>query len=76
MNRAQHASQTHASSVLNQVEGFTRRQDDIDRKLLIITMSETSDEAVRQFDMSMGRLNRLDVAKGYVELLAEVDRLR
>jgi hypothetical protein len=49
---------------------------DIDRKILIITRSETSDDAVRQFDSSMEKLRRLEITKGYVELLAEVDKLR
>lgn len=55
---------------------FTKTQADIDRRILIITRSEASDDAVRQFDSSMEKLRRLDVAKGYVELLTEVDKLR
>ena len=41
-----------------------------------MTQSETSDDAVKKFDHSMGKLRRLDVAKGYADLLNEVDRLR
>ena len=43
--------------------------------MLIVTQSDTSDEAVRKFDTSMGALRRLDVAVGYVELLTEVEKL-
>lgn len=43
---------------------------------MIITQSDTSDEAVRQFEASMEKLRRLDISKGYMELLKEVDRLR
>ena len=41
-----------------------------------MTQSETSDDAIRNFDSSMEILRRLDVATGYMELLAEVDALR
>ncbi|KAI9872535.1 MAG: hypothetical protein M1830_001510, partial [Pleopsidium flavum] len=75
LDKARQASELHTSSVVQQAESFTRKQADIDRKILIITRSETSDDAVRQFDASMSKLRRLDVAKGYVELLAEVDKL-
>lgn len=54
---------------------FKKQQADIDRRLFILTRSETSDDAVRRFDASMEKLRRLDVAKGYMELLAEVDTL-
>lgn len=43
---------------------------------MIITQSDTSDEAVRQFEASMEKLRRLDISKGYMELLNEIDRLR
>lgn len=43
---------------------------------MIITQSDTSDEAVAQFEASMEKLRRLDISKGYMELLNEVDRLR
>jgi hypothetical protein len=44
--------------------------------LLVATQSETSDEAAQTFEASMGRLRKLEVAAGYVELLKEVDALR
>jgi RAD50-interacting protein 1 len=40
------------------------------------TRSEKSDEAVRRFELLMIKLQRLDVASGYMELLKEVDKLR
>lgn len=42
----------------------------------IITQSDTSDDAVRHFEASMEKLRRLDVSKGYMELLKEIDGLR
>lgn len=49
---------------------------DVDRRLLIVTRSETSDDAIEKFDGDIRALQRLDVAKGYVELIAEVEHLR
>ena len=43
---------------------------------MIVTQSETSDDAVRKFDSSMESLRKLDVAQGYMELLTEVESLR
>ena len=63
-------------ALLGQVQSFKAKQSDVDRRLLIVTRSETSDDAVRKFDSSMKSLQRLDVAQGYVHLLAEVENLR
>lgn len=43
---------------------------------MAITQSETSDEAVRSLEKSMEKLQRLELFKGYVELLKEADELR
>ncbi|TKA69947.1 hypothetical protein B0A55_11164 [Friedmanniomyces simplex] len=69
-------TEQHAQSVQTKARAFQKEQHDIDRRLLIVTQSETSDEAVQKFEASMERLRRLDVAAGYVELLKEVDMLR
>ena len=62
--------------MLRQAEAFQAQQADIDRRLLIVTRSETSDEAARSFEGSMEKLRSLDIVKGYVELLKEVEELR
>lgn len=43
---------------------------------MVVTQSETSDEALQRFESSMERLRRLDLASGYAELLKDVDVLR
>ena len=70
------ASEDHSISLRQRVHEFKRQQADIDRRLLVITQSETSDDAVVKFDADMGVLRRLEVAQGYLELLTEVDNLR
>lgn len=68
--------ETHSAELLQQAKKRKSLQEDIDRRLLILTRSETSDDAVRMFDSSMESLQRLDVAKGYFQLLTEVENLR
>ena len=43
---------------------------------MIVTQSETSDDAIKKFNDSIEKLGRLDVAKGYMDLLNQVDLLR
>ena len=43
---------------------------------MIVTQSETSDDAIQKFDSSMETLRKLDVAQAYMELLTEVEKLR
>ncbi|KAL2039510.1 hypothetical protein N7G274_007782 [Stereocaulon virgatum] len=69
------ASRTHSNNLRERAKKFKSQQADIDRRLLIVTRSETSDDAVRKFDASMESLRKLDVAKGYMELLTEVENL-
>ena len=52
------------------------QQADIDRRLKALTQSDTYDEAVRRLGTSMEMLQRLEVSKGYVDLLKEVEELR
>lgn len=43
---------------------------------MIVTRSETSDDAVQKFDLSMESLRKLDVTQGYMKLLSQVENLR
>ena len=74
--KARDASNNHSADATKRIDAFDKKQVDIDRRLLILTRSETSDDAVRKFDSNMAKLRKLDVAKAYTELLMEVDRLR
>jgi predicted nucleic acid-binding Zn-ribbon protein len=73
---AHNTSTEHASSVSTRVQKFHREQRDIDQRLLVVTNSDTSEDAMRRFEKSMDKLRRLDVTKGYVQLLKDVDSLR
>jgi hypothetical protein len=75
LHNAKHHQHEHREQLQDKAAAFRRQQQDIDRRLLVITASETSDEAVPRFEAVLGTLQRLDVAGGYVELLREVDVL-
>ncbi|CAG8942204.1 unnamed protein product [Penicillium salamii] len=75
LSNATKASREHAEATRKQAEAFTAEQEDIDRRLKAITQSETSDEAARSLEKSMEKLQRLEISKGYVELLKEAEEL-
>jgi hypothetical protein len=72
---AKDEAHTHHARVQQEAHDFRRAQADIDRRLLVITASETSDDALPRFETVLDNLNRLDIANGYVALLAHVDVL-
>ena len=69
------AATAHSEDLRRQCKKFKSQQSDIDRRLLIVTRSETSDDAVAKFDESMQSLRKLEVAQGYMGLLSEVEDL-
>ena len=76
LHDAKQDSHSHHAQLQQKAQTFRRQQADIDQRLLVITASETSEEAVPRFETSLDKLHRLDVASGYVQLLREVDLLR
>ncbi|KAF2814249.1 RINT-1 family protein-like protein [Mytilinidion resinicola] len=72
---AKSASNRHGAAQKERAAQFIKEQADIDNRLMIITRSDTSDEAVGRFEASLEKLARLDVANAYVELLQDVDTL-
>ena len=75
-NESKRKLEEHSTGLVKRIDIFHQQQKNIDRRLLIVTQSETSDDAVKKFDASMEKLRRLEVAKYYVDLLAHVDHLR
>ena len=65
----------HFHEYIQRIENFKRQQTNIDRCLLIVTRSEISDGAVRKFDETMARSQRLNIATDYIALLKQVDHL-
>jgi hypothetical protein len=73
--QADETSKQFIRQIDHQSSAFQHEQADIDRRLLIITQSEASEDAVRRFEASLAKLRRLELASGYLGLLAEVDTL-
>ncbi|KAF2868876.1 RINT-1 family protein-like protein [Massariosphaeria phaeospora] len=75
LQEAKQTAHDHRASLQQQGRAFRTAQADIDRRMLVVTASETSDDAVPRFEAVLDTLHRLDVATAYVELLADVDVL-
>ncbi|KAF2433809.1 hypothetical protein EJ08DRAFT_40332 [Tothia fuscella] len=74
-DEARKAAEERTTSLRQRATQFERQQKDIDRRLQIITQSDTSSDGVRRFEASMDRLRRLDVADGYIQQMQTVDSL-
>lgn len=72
---ASKTSEAHNQDLQQASKAFKEQQANIDRRLLIVTQSETSDDAVRKFYAPMASLHRLEVAQKYIGLLEKVNRL-
>ena len=66
----------HDAQLQDKAAHFEERQAEIDTKLKDLSRSETSDEAVHSFELLTNKLQRLDIASGYLDLVKEVDELR
>jgi hypothetical protein len=75
LHDAKHGAHASHAQLEQHAQAFRREQADIDRRLLVITASDASEEAVPRFERALDQLHRLDVASSYVALLAEVDVL-
>lgn len=76
IHESEKAAYEHSEQLLTQAHLFQQEQIDIDRRLQAIAASEETKDAARQIQASMDRLQRLEIAKGYVELIQLVHNLR
>lgn len=70
---AKRAAANHTSSMAQQTEAFERHQKDIRERMMMVTSSNTPEEAVRRLEGPMERLRQVELAQAYVELLKDVD---
>lgn len=73
---AKHLQLDHHRSLQDRADRFRADQADIDRRLLVVAASDSTDDAVPRFERVLDALQRLDVANAYVDLLHQVDLLR
>ena len=66
----------HHGDLRQRAEAFTKQQNNIDRTLMIVTQSDSTEEAVARFEDVMSSYQRLEVATSYIALATEVETLR
>jgi len=76
LQEARQSSANHTSSMLEQTEEFKRQRDNVQKRLMTVTNSDTTEEATRQFKGPMEKAQRLELARADAELLKDVDGLR
>ncbi|KAG8630032.1 hypothetical protein KVT40_001651 [Elsinoe batatas] len=73
--KAAQQSQQHAGQLRERATAFQKQQANIDRTLMIVTQSDSTEEAVARFQDVMSNLHRLEVATSYVELVKQIDNV-
>lgn len=66
---------TRAADVQLRSDSLRQEQADINKRLITLTQSDSLEQAARAFDMSMGKLHKLEVASGYIDILQDADKL-
>lgn len=72
---AQEAAKEHHDRLLQKRQQFEIAQRDLDKKILVASLADTADEAVQGLESSVIKLQRLEVAHGYVDQLQQADHL-
>ncbi|KAF4630599.1 hypothetical protein G7Y89_g7538 [Cudoniella acicularis] len=75
LDEAKKASANHTSLMLEQTQEFERQQDSVQKRLMIVTNSDTPEEATRRLKGPLEKLRRVELARSYVELLKDVNDL-
>ncbi|ATZ47313.1 hypothetical protein BCIN_02g06050 [Botrytis cinerea B05.10] len=65
----------HTSSMTQKNQAFEQQQEDLRARMMILTSSDTPEEAVQRLKGPMEKLQQVEVAQAYVELLKDVDDL-
>ncbi|KAL9049976.1 MAG: hypothetical protein Q9162_006918 [Coniocarpon cinnabarinum] len=72
---SQHEATQHEDEARRRASAFNQQQADIDRRLTIITNSDTADEAVERFEDNIKSLRKLDITDQYLRMLQDVETL-
>ena len=76
LQEAQKASASHTSQMLQQTRDFELQHASVQNRLMIITSSDSPEEALRLLKGPMAKLQHLELAEAYLQLLREVDDLK
>lgn len=75
LQEVKQSSANHTSSMLEQTREFERQRDSVQKRLMIVTNSDTPEEATRRLQGPMEKAQKLELARAYVDLLKDVDGL-
>ena len=76
INETEKDAAEHSENLLLRARSFQRDQVGIDRRVEVILASEEMKDIARRAQASMGRLQQLEVAKSYIQLIQIVHSLR
>ncbi|KAE8445591.1 hypothetical protein EG329_013224 [Mollisiaceae sp. DMI_Dod_QoI] len=76
LQQAKTASTNRTSLMLEQTQEFERQQSNVQKRLMIVTSSDTPEEATRKLKVPMEKLRRVELAEAYVEMLKDVEDWR
>ncbi|TGO18675.1 hypothetical protein BTUL_0008g00590 [Botrytis tulipae] len=72
---AKKSAANHTSSMSQKTQAFEQHQEDLRARMMMLTSSDTPEEAVRRLKGPMEKLQQVELAQAYVELLRDVDDL-
>ncbi|KAF7928836.1 uncharacterized protein EAE97_009678 [Botrytis byssoidea] len=72
---AKKSAANHTSSMSQKTQAFEQHQEGLRARMMMLTSSDTPEEAVRRLKGPMEKLQQVELAQAYVELLRDVDDL-
>jgi hypothetical protein len=76
LSEAKLASTNQSSAMLELTQEFQRQQESVQKRLMIVTSSDSPKEATRRIKAPLEKLHRVELANNYVELLKDVEELK
>jgi hypothetical protein len=62
--------------MLQQTQEFERQQASVQKRLMIVTSSETPEEATRRLRGPLEKLRKLQLAERYIDMLEHIESLK
>jgi hypothetical protein len=76
LDRARQTADGRQGSLLEQISGFQRLQESIDRRVKIAAASDAPSQAIARLQGPMKKLDNVELAQRYLLLLKDVEKLR
>jgi RAD50-interacting protein 1 len=76
LSTAKSFSTNRMSSMLQQTQEFERQQASVHKRLMIVTSSDTPEEATRRLRGPLEKLRKLQLAERYIDMLEYIESLK